>query len=96
MLPFKPKRSAFASRGFYQASSKQVRTLETFIAAEHFFAWIMLQFERGSHGTCDGNAQEIFDLNPRLCLHGSGESNGEVLRLDLPPRGGYNRGNVHI
>jgi hypothetical protein len=59
-----------ASRGFYQASSKQVRTLETFIAAEHFFAWIMLQFERGSHGTCDGNAPEIFDFNPRLCLHG--------------------------
>lgn len=59
-----------ASRGFYQASSKQVRTLGTFIAAEHFFAWIMLQFERGSHGTCDGNAPEIFDFNPRLCLHG--------------------------
>ena len=30
----------------------------------------MLQFERGSHGTCDGNAPEIFDFNPRLCLHG--------------------------
>src|SRR5215472_12868699 len=28
------------------------------------------QFERGNDGTCDGNAQEIFDFNPRLCLHG--------------------------
>jgi hypothetical protein len=38
----KPKGSALASLGFYQASSKQVRTLESFIAAKHFFAWIML------------------------------------------------------
>src|SRR2546430_7610265 len=30
----------------------------------------MLQFERGNHGTCEGNAQEIFDFNPRLCFHG--------------------------
>ena len=30
----------------------------------------MSQFERGNDGTCDGNAQEVFDFNPRLCLHG--------------------------
>jgi hypothetical protein len=63
--------SALASHEFYQASSKQVRTFETFIAAEDFFPWVMLQLERGHDGTCDGNAKEIFDFNPRLCLHGS-------------------------
>jgi hypothetical protein len=42
----------------------------TFIAAEHFLLWIMFQFEGGNDGTCDGNAQEILDFNPRLCLHG--------------------------
>ena len=59
---------------FYQASSKQVRTFETFIAAEHFFFWIMSQFERGNDGTCDGNAQKVFDFNPGLCLHGPGNT----------------------
>src|ERR1700724_1885443 len=54
--------------------SKQVRTFETFIAAEHFFFWIMSQFERGNDGTCDGNAQEVFDFNPGLCLHGPGNT----------------------
>jgi hypothetical protein len=61
--------SSLASQGFYQASSKQVRTFETFVVAEHFFPWIMLQFERGNDGTCDRNAQEI-DFYPRLCRHG--------------------------
>lgn len=51
-------------------SPGKVRTLETFIPAEHFLFWITSQFERGNDGTCDGNAQEIFDFNPRLCLHG--------------------------
>ncbi len=48
----------------------KVRTLETFIPAEHFIFWTMSQFERGNDDTCDGNAQEISDFNPRLCLHG--------------------------
>ena len=48
----------------------KVRTLETFIPAEHFIFWTMSQFERGKDGTCDGNAQELFEFNPRLCLHG--------------------------
>jgi hypothetical protein len=47
---------AVTSHGFYQASSKQVRILETFIAAERFLAWIKLQFERGNDGTCYGNS----------------------------------------
>jgi general stress protein YciG len=38
------------------------------IAAEHFFPWIILQLERGNDGTCDGNAQEIFDFNPRTSI----------------------------
>jgi hypothetical protein len=48
----------------------KVRTLETFIRAEHFIFWTMSQFERGNDDTSDGNAQEISDFNPRLCLHG--------------------------
>jgi hypothetical protein len=54
--------------------SKQVRTFETFIAAEHFFFSIMSHFERGNDGTCDGNGQEVFDFNPGLCLHGPGNT----------------------
>jgi hypothetical protein len=52
------------------ALSSQAYEFETFIAAEHFISWIIFQVERGNDGTCDGNAQEIFDFNPRLCLHG--------------------------
>jgi len=48
----------------------KVRTLETFIPAEHFTFSTMSQFERGNDDTSDGNAQEISDFNPRLCLHG--------------------------
>src|ERR1700745_1186973 len=42
----------------------------TFIAAATFFPWVMFQIDGGNDGTCDGNAQEIFDFSPRLCLHG--------------------------
>ena len=48
----------------------KVRTLETFIPAEHFIFWTMSRFERGNDDTSNGNAQEISDFNPRLCLHG--------------------------
>ena len=37
----------------------KVRTLETFIPAEHFVFSTMSQFERGNDDTSDGNAQEI-------------------------------------
>ena len=69
-----PSALRLGSHKFYQAASKQVRTFETFIAAEHFFFWIMSHFERGNDGTCDGNAQEVFDFNPGLCLHGPGNT----------------------
>ena len=38
--------AALVLHEFYQASSKQARTIETFNPAEHLFPWIVLQSER--------------------------------------------------
>jgi len=64
------------------ALSSQAYEFEAFIAAEHFISWIIFQVERRNDGTCDGNAEEIFDFNPRLC----GELPGKLFgaRVCLP------------